>query len=309
MASVKTLSGAAQSTFTPATTSENRFVPQHLTAYFAGQYAGIEPVFSATGTASSTIHVTALSIPTDRIKVGMTVVGTNVPAGTTVASIVSGTAFDLSQATTGAGSDFTFGSLTATGTAASTVHVTSLSINTNKLRVGQTVTGTNVPAGATVASIVSSSAFDLSVASTGAIGTLTFGPAPVALKSAKLTINSNVEDQEVLGNVAPADFLNKEFSVDGTFECIWQNESDAKTLFMGPTTQALRFDIKNSDVTIGTAANPQLTFDMPKVTFQELGRPFKVKDLVYQTVKFKAQYSLSDAFMLKATLTNTVNGY
>ena len=48
---------------------------------------------------------------------------------------------------------------------------------------------------------------------------------------------------------------------------------------------------------------------MPKCTIQELGRPFKVKDLVYQTIKFKAVYSVPHTLMLKTTLTNTVNGY
>lgn len=135
------------------------------------------------------------------------------------------------------------------------------------------------------------------------------GGSTVALRSAKISFNANVEDQEVLGNIAPADFLNKEFSVEGSFEAIWQNESDFKTAFMGPTPQAIRFDIKNTDVTIGSSTNPELIIDLPKCTFQELGRPFKVKDLVYQTVKFKAVYSLSDALLVKCTLVNTVNGY
>ncbi|HLH93545.1 MAG TPA: phage tail tube protein [Xanthobacteraceae bacterium] len=135
------------------------------------------------------------------------------------------------------------------------------------------------------------------------------GGTTVALKSAKVTFSANVEDQEVLGSLSPADFLNKEFSVEGTLEAIWQNESDFKTAFMGPTPQAMRLDIKNTDVTIGSATNPELILDFPKVTFQELGRPFKVKDLVYQTIKFKAVYSIGDTLMAKATLTNTVNGY
>jgi|ERR1051326_2618355 hypothetical protein len=135
------------------------------------------------------------------------------------------------------------------------------------------------------------------------------GGSTVALRGLQLTLNANVEDQEVLGNVAPADFLNKQFSVEGTFEAIWQNESDFKTAFLGPTAQAIRFDIKNSDVTIGTSANPELIIDLPKCTFQELSRPFKVNDLVYQTIKFKAVYDIANTLMIKATLTNTVNGY
>jgi hypothetical protein len=242
-ASIKALSGASQSTFSPSTTSENRFVPQYLAAKFALDYTGLQ------------------------------------------------------------------GTKTATGTCSTTVHVTGLSINTNTLRVGMTVTGTNIPAGATIAAIVSSSAFDLSVASTGSATSYTFGPAVIALKSAKVTINANVEDQEVLGSVNPADFLNKEFSVEGTFEAIWKNESDFKTQFMGPTPLAIRLDVKNTDATIGASTNPELYIDMPKCTLQELGRPFKVKDLVYQTIKFKAVYSVSDTLMAKIVLVNTVTTY
>jgi hypothetical protein len=243
-ASVKALAGASQSSFTPSTTTENRFVAQHLAAKFALNSAGIA------------------------------------------------------------------GTLTATGTAASTVNVTACSINAQtNLKVGMGVTGTNVPANTTVAAIVSSTAFTLSAATTGAVGTMTFTPVTIPLKSAKVTINANVEDQEVLGNLAPADFLNKEFAVEGQLECIWQNNTDFKDQFMGPYPLAIRLDVKNTDVTIGTAANPELILDMPSCTIQDLGRPFKVKDLVYQNIKFKAVYSLSDTYMLKATLTNVSNGY
>src|ERR1700710_774548 len=41
-ASIKSLSGASQSTFSPATTAENRFVPQYLAAKFALDYAGLQ---------------------------------------------------------------------------------------------------------------------------------------------------------------------------------------------------------------------------------------------------------------------------
>lgn len=242
-ASIKALSGATHAAFSPSTTTENRFVPQYLSAKFAIDYGGL------------------------------------------------------------------LGTKTATGTAATTIHVTALSINTTLLRVGMTVSATNCPAGATIASIVSATAFDLSAATTGAIGTMTFGPAVVALKSAKIIINSNVEDQDVLGNLAPADFLNKEFSVEGTFEAIWQNESDFKTQFMGPTTLAVRLDIKNTDATIGAATNPEIYIDMPKCTLQDLGRPFKVKDLVYQTLKFKCSYSVADTLMAKLVVVNSVSTY
>ena len=309
-ATVLALSGVAQSAFTPATTSENKFVAQHMTALFSPQIAGLVKAQSATGTAATTTAVTALSISTDLLSVGMFVIGTNITAGTTIAAIVSNSALTLSGASTGSASAMYFGTLRASGTASSTIHVTSLTvITTAKLRVGMTVMGLNIPAGATIAAIVSSTAFDLSVASTGAVADMVFGGAPVALKSAKVTINQNIEAQEVLGSIAPADFLNKEFSVEGTFEAIWQNETDAKTAFMAAAAQAMLISVVNTDVTIGTAGNPTLNITLAQCTFKDLGRPYKVKDLVYQTISFKASYSTPDTTLGSVVLTNTIATY
>jgi len=243
-ASILSLSGAAQSTFTPSTTTENRFLPQYIAAKFAGSYGGVTGSLTATGTASSTVHVTACSInPQKYLKVGMTVTGTNIPANTTVAKIVSSTAYDLSQATS------------------------------------------------------------------GAIGTQTFGPVTIKLRALKLSFNQNVEAQEVLGSVSPADFLNKEFSIDGSFEAILQNESDFKDQFMLPTPLAVRFDVANSDVLIGTSSTPELYIDLASITLQEYGTPYKVGELVYQQVKFKASYSLADTLLGKAVLVNSVSTF
>jgi hypothetical protein len=238
-ASLMAQSGVPQSTFSPSTTTENRFLPQYLSAGFAPSLAGVQ------------------------------------------------------------------GTLTGTGTCSTTTAVTGLSISTTLLRVGMTVTGSNIPVGATVAAIVSASAFTLSIASTGSATSYTFGPAVVALKSAKVTFASNIESQDVLGSLAPADFLNKEFSIDGTFECIWQNESDAKTAFMGPNAQAMSLIATNTDVTINSSYHPIINITLAQVTFQELGRPFKVKDLVYQTIKFKASYSIPNTMMGEVIVTNS----
>jgi hypothetical protein len=203
------------------------------------------------------------------------------------------------------------GTLTATGTAASTTHVTGLSISTNLLQVGMTVSGTNVPAGATIAAIVSASAYDLSAATTGAIGTQTFGPATIPLKSFKLSIDDNIEDQEVLGSVSPNDFLNKEFKVEGTIEAIYQNITDFKSQALATPNlaSAMLIDIKNTDVIIGAATNPELKITLDQVYFTEYSRPIKIKDLVYQTLKFSATYNLTNTEMIKINLINTVTTY
>lgn len=130
---------------------------------------------------------------------------------------------------------------------------------------------------------------------------------PIKIKSAKIDVDSNSEDDDVLGSTAPRDFLNKEFKIEGTIEAIWENESDFKTNALANTAQAMRLDLVNSDVTLGTAANPQMRLDLSKIFFTEFSRPVKIKDIMYQTVKFKASYSLSDAYMGRLLFVNSVN--
>jgi hypothetical protein len=204
------------------------------------------------------------------------------------------------------------GTLTATGTAASTIHVTGLSISTTLLNVGMRVSATNLPVGATIAAIVTASSFDLSVATTGAIGTMTFNGAIVKLKSFKLSIDESIEDDDVLGSVAPIDFLNKQFKIEGTLTALFQNESDFKTVALATPTvsQSLLIDLKNTDVSIGVVpSHPEVTILLDQVYFTEFSRPFKLNDLVAQTLKFKATYSLTNSEMAKITVTNTVASY
>jgi hypothetical protein len=136
------------------------------------------------------------------------------------------------------------------------------------------------------------------------------GATAIALKSIKLSIDENIEDQEVLGSVAPADFLNKEFKVEGTLEAIYQNLTDFKNVALATPNvlQAMGITLTNTDVTIGSASNPTLAITLDQVAFTEYGRPIKVKDLTYQTVKFRATYSLANSEMIKIVLTNTVSG-
>jgi hypothetical protein len=202
------------------------------------------------------------------------------------------------------------GTLTATGTASSTTALTGLSISTTLLKIGMTVTGTNVAAGTTITAIVSSSAVTLSIATTGSATSFTFGGAAVQLKSFKLSIDENIEDDEVLGSVSPVDFLNKEFKVTGTLEAIWQNESDFKTQALATpnVAQALVVTIKNTDVSIGTVpSHPTVAITLDQVYYTDFSRPIKIKDLVYQTVKFSATYSTANSEMLNITTTNTAS--
>jgi hypothetical protein len=124
-----------------------------------------------------------------------------------------------------------------------------------------------------------------------------------------LKIEQNIEDDDVLGSVAPGDFLNKQFTITGTLEALWQNETDYKQAALATTAKAMRIDLKNTDVTIGTSANPEIRIDLAKVIFKEITRPVKTNDLVRQTLSFKAVYSITDTLMVSALVTNLVTSY
>jgi len=138
------------------------------------------------------------------------------------------------------------------------------------------------------------------------------GATPIALKSLKLSVDSNIEDDDVLGSVAPVDFLNKEFKIEGTLEAIFQNNTDFKNVALATPNvpQAMLIDLLNTDVNIGVVpSHPEVAITLDQVYFTEFSRPIKIKDVTYQTVKFKATYSIANSEMAKIVVTNTVTSY
>lgn len=131
----------------------------------------------------------------------------------------------------------------------------------------------------------------------------------IQIKSATIKFEKNLELDEVLGSVDPVDILNKQFSITGTIEAVFEDEATFKNIVLTDTAKALRFDLVNTAVTIGTASNPELKIDLPKVKFKEITRATPIGDLVMQTISFKAFYSLPDSSIASCILTNTVTSY
>lgn len=131
----------------------------------------------------------------------------------------------------------------------------------------------------------------------------------VTIKSATLRFEKNLEMDEILGSIDPNDLLNKIFTCSGNIEAIFEDEATFKTIALGDTAKALRFSIKNTAITIGTASNPELTIDLSKVKFSELTRKTVINDLITQTVGFKAFYDLSTSKMFAAKLINLATSY
>lgn len=130
----------------------------------------------------------------------------------------------------------------------------------------------------------------------------------VALRSVKLSISKNLEDDRKIGSVNAVDILNKQMSIEGSAEMIFDAET-FKTFMLADTAKALRIRLTNTDVTIGSSLNPKLTIDLAKVKFSEFTRNYGNDDIVTVSIAFKAFYSISDSKMITCELINEQSSY
>lgn len=134
------------------------------------------------------------------------------------------------------------------------------------------------------------------------------GASAVKIRSFELNIEKNLELINNLGSTQPDDIQNTVMTIDGNIEAYF-TDTTLKAIHEGGTQKAIRIDIINSDVTIGTSSNPELKMDFAKVKFQEWELGGGQNEQVLQTLKFKAHYSLADSAILSAILTNTKTSY
>ena len=160
----------------------NKFRPQDGSFGLAPSLAGAKGTLAATGTAATTTAVTALSISTTLLQVGMTVTGTNVPVGATVAAIVGANAFTLSAATTGNMSSITFG--------AATVGIKKLMLSFKKNTEDDEVLGNTSPIDRLNKAFMCSGSFELYYTDRTMIDTYMIGDIYKAIHAA--FVNSNV---------------------------------------------------------------------------------------------------------------------
>lgn len=130
----------------------------------------------------------------------------------------------------------------------------------------------------------------------------------VNVRSMRISIAKNVEDDRKLGSVDQVDILNKQFAVEGSLELVF----DAVTLhgfMLADTAKAIRLELANTDVTIGSSLNPKLTIDLAKVKFSSFEKNYENDAIVIATVDFKAFYSITESEMITAVLVNTQTSY
>jgi hypothetical protein len=130
----------------------------------------------------------------------------------------------------------------------------------------------------------------------------------IKVKNVELSIEKNLESDDVLGSIAPNDFLNKQFTITGAIELLY-DATTYKALALAGTQRAMRIAITDTAVTIGTGSNPTITIDLAKVKLTEWAKTSDNNELIKETLTFKAFYSTADSKMLNLQLVNTVAGY
>ncbi len=122
------------------------------------------------------------------------------------------------------------------------------------------------------------------------------------LNNFEINISKNVEMMGI--GLEPDCFLNQNFVVTGSFEAVFKNTTDWLALVQGATEKFFRIKILNSDVTIGTSANPEISFTFAKAVFNEWDKSDDNNSIVTQTVGFVANFNNTAWFSMKAKLTN-----
>lgn len=133
-------------------------------------------------------------------------------------------------------------------------------------------------------------------------------PTTVNVRNIQLSVAKNVEDDRRLGSTAATDILNKQLSVEGSVELVFDAET-FKTQMLADTAQAIRITLENTDVTIGSTLHPKLVITLAKVKWSEFTRNYENDEIVTATASFKAHYSISDSAMITAALTNAQSSY
>jgi len=111
-----------------------------------------------------------------------------------------------------------------------------------------------------------------------------------------LTIKKNVMREHSLGTVQPVDILNKRIEISGKLKLTYEDRTYRDYMLNG-TKKALRINILNGDVTIGSA-NPQVQIDLPVVDFDQWEPANPNDDVSSQEVLFTALYDVSNGILI-----------
>lgn len=130
----------------------------------------------------------------------------------------------------------------------------------------------------------------------------------IAIRSFSMEINKNAEALYVLGDNEPNAIVNKQINVTGSIE-LYMDNTTYRAFALGGTQKAIRIGMKDESTDLGSGHNPELYFDLHKVSFKSFERGFDPNEIMLQTLEFEAQFDIGEDGFISARLTNTETAY
>jgi hypothetical protein len=121
------------------------------------------------------------------------------------------------------------------------------------------------------------------------------------IKSTKITIEKEVEKDDVLGATTPDDLLNKTVRVSVEIEKNYENDT-YRDMFKDATGKAMRLAISS-----GTPAS--LAIDLNQIKITEWSRDRSSDEITKETFTAKANFKIADSKMIGAELINNQEDY
>lgn len=129
------------------------------------------------------------------------------------------------------------------------------------------------------------------------------------IRSCNFEIAKNADGLQVFGSNALDDVVNKQIEITGEYE-MYYDDRTYHTLAKNGTHQALRIEMINTDLIIGTSGtnNPALRFQFPEVALDFPERNFDNNDIGTIKVAFRAMLNIATGTLATIRVTNTING-
>lgn len=128
--------------------------------------------------------------------------------------------------------------------------------------------------------------------------------------SVELSFDKNTQEIMGLGSSQPVDIQNLEFSAELNIEVEYFDTATFRDVSLTGAKKAVRIEITDTTKVIGASViAPSIVFDFAKVSFQSWERDGGAGDIIKQSIKAKAHFSIVDGKMVNVTVKNAVASY
>lgn len=135
------------------------------------------------------------------------------------------------------------------------------------------------------------------------------GATAICSRVVNLSIEKGLVTEQCLGSQDYNDIFNGQVQISGSLELVFKTDQYRQWL-MNDTKKVLRIEVDDAGTIIGSGTRtPKLQMDLYNVKVQSSPVSYEQSELATVTVEFNGYYSVSDAEIMKAYLTNTQATY